>query len=164
MTRRRPPVVVDRQRATDYRCPSGAALGGWVEETLRAAGVDTARGAEVTIRYVEPRESRELNARFRGRDRPTNVLSFPASEAPGLPVSDEWPGPPYLGDLIICNRVVESEAAEQDKTRRAHHAHMVVHGILHLLGYDHLSDEEAEQMESIEIRVMRTLGYPDPYA
>ena len=165
MTTRHSAVVVDRQRATGHRCPSREALAGWVEQTLQAAGVVPASGAEVTVRYVESAESRELNARFRGKDRPTNVLSFPASEEPGLPLADEgWPGPPYLGDLVICNRVVESEAREQGKPVRAHHAHMLVHGILHLLGYDHLTDAEAEQMESIEIRVMRSLGYPDPYA
>lgn len=163
MTRRQPPVV-DRQRATDHRCPSAAVLTGWVGETLQATGVDTAAGAEVTIRYVEPTESRELNGQFRGKDRPTNVLSFPASEEGYPPVAEDWPGPPYLGDLVICNRVVESEAREQGKSVRAHHAHMVVHGILHLLGYDHLTDAEAERMEAIEIRVMRSLGYPDPYA
>jgi len=164
MTRRQLPIVVDRQRATDHRCPSRVALVGWVGETLHAAGIDTTTGVEVTIRYVEASESRELNAQFRGKDRSTNVLSFPASPEPGLPPADELSGPPYLGDLVICNRVVETEAREQEKTMRAHHAHMVVHGILHLLGYDHLTDEEAEQMESIEIRVMRSLGYPDPYA
>lgn len=119
---------------------------------------------EVTVRYVEPEESRSLNAQFRHKDRPTNVLSFPAAEDPDelitLPGSDR----PYLGDLVICPAIVEREAAEQGKSRRAHHAHMAVHGILHLLGYDHLTDEEAEQMESIEIRVLGSLGYPDPYA
>ena len=118
----------------------------------------------MTIRYVGAEESRSLNAQFRGKDRPTNVLSFPASEDPAqfevLPGSTQ----PYLGDLVICAAVVEREAAEQGKSRRAHHAHMVVHGILHLLGYDHLTPSEAEQMESIEIRALDSLGYPDPYA
>jgi len=116
------------------------------------------------VRYVEPAESRSLNAGFRHRDRPTNVLSFPASDDPAR--FEVLPGAelPYIGDLVICPTVVEAEAAEQGKSRRAHHAHMVVHGILHLLGYDHLTGDEAEQMESIEIRVLATLGYPDPYA
>lgn len=118
----------------------------------------------MTIRYVEAEESRSLNAQFRDKDRPTNVLSFPASENPAalevLPGSTQ----PYLGDLVICPAVVEREAAEQGKSRRAHHAHMVVHGILHLLGYDHLTPAEAEQMEAIEIRTLASLGYPDPYA
>lgn len=121
-------------------------------------------GGEVTIRYVESEESRSLNAQFRGKDRSTNVLSFPATDDPAHLVVLPGSELPYLGDLVICPDVVESEARKQGKTRRAHHAHMVVHGILHLLGYDHLTDEEAEQMESIETRVLASLGYPDPYA
>ncbi|WP_372592413.1 rRNA maturation RNase YbeY [Guyparkeria sp.] len=158
-------VLVDRQRATDRRCPSQATLEHWLAETLARAHQGPSSGAEVTVRYVEPEESRSLNAQFRHRDKPTNVLSFPVTEDPSSLVSvDEHSDLPYLGDLVICNRVVEAEAAEQGKSVRNHHAHMVVHGILHLLGYDHLSEKEAELMESTEIRVMRALGYPDPYA
>ncbi len=160
----RPHILVDRQRATARRCPSPASLADWIAATVRAASVDAPAGVEVTVRYVDPAESRALNARFRGKDRPTNVLSFPAGPEPGLPPDDDSSAPSYLGDLVICNGVVESEAGEQGKSGRAHHIHMVVHGILHLLGYDHLTDEEAERMESIEIGVMQTLGYPDPYA
>jgi len=158
------PVSVDRQRACASRCPSRRNLIGWVSRTLDALAPEGPDGGEVTIRYVAPDESRSLNAQFRQKDRPTNVLSFPAADDPSdlevLPGSEL----PYLGDLVICADVVESEAKEQGKTRREHHAHMVVHGILHLLGYDHLTDDEAEQMESIEIRVLASLGYPDPYA
>ncbi len=161
---RSPPVWVDRQRACTSRCPSRRTLIGWVSRTLGALVPDGPNGGEVTIRYVEPEESRSLNAQFRHKDRPTNVLSFPAADDPAdlavLPGSDH----PYLGDLVICADVVEREAKEQAKSRRTHHAHMVVHGILHLLGYDHLTEAEAEQMESIEIRVLASLGYPDPYA
>ncbi len=157
-------AIVDRQRATSRRCPSRASLADWIEACLGGAGVGAADGVEVTVRYVEPEESRDLNAQFRGKDRPTNVLSFPASVEPGLPQPVEPGLPAYLGDLVICPAVVEAEAAEQDKSRRAHHAHMVVHGILHLLGYDHLTDEEADRMESIEIRALASLGHPDPYA
>lgn len=117
----------------------------------------------MTIRYVESEESRSLNAQFRGKDRPTNVLSFPANEDPGDVMVLPGSTLPYLGDLVICPEVVEREAAEQGKSHRAHHAHMVVHGILHLLGYDHLTPGEAEQMESIEIHVLASLDYPNPY-
>ncbi|RRQ20265.1 rRNA maturation RNase YbeY [Guyparkeria sp. SCN-R1] len=155
---------MDRQRACQARCPSRETLARWVARTLDELGAQGPGAGEVTVRYVEPGESRQLNARFRHKDRPTNVLSFPAVDDPAhlmvLPGSEL----PYLGDLVICADVVESEAKEQGKTRREHHAHMVVHGILHLLGYDHLTDGEAEQMESIEIRVLASLGYPDPYA
>jgi len=158
------PVFVDRQRACAARCPTRRTLSGWVSRTLEALVPNGPNGGEVTIRYVEPEESRSLNAQFRGKDRPTNVLSFPATDDPAylevLPGSEF----PYLGDLVICAGVVESEALEQAKTRRAHHAQMTVHGILHLLGYDHLTEDEAGQMESIEVRVLTSLGYPDPYA
>ena len=156
-------VVIDRQRACEQRCPSRASLASWVSRTLSLLPAGPA-GGEVTVRYVEPEESRSLNAQFRQKDRPTNVLSFPASEDPDelsvLPGSTQ----PYLGDLLVCPQVVEREAVEQGKSRRAHHAHMIVHGILHLLGYDHLTPEEAEQMESIEIQALDSLGYPNPYA
>lgn len=156
-------AVVDRQRATTRRCPSVATLERWVAATLDAIPTEGARRGEVTIRYVEPEESRRLNAQFRQRDKPTNVLSFPAApEVVDLaPANSE--APPYLGDLVICTAVVEEEATAQGKSGRAHHAHMVVHGILHLLGYDHLTEAQADQMEAIEIRVMRILGYSDPY-
>ncbi|MFO7808759.1 rRNA maturation RNase YbeY [Guyparkeria sp.] len=160
---RSPPIWVDRQRACASRCPSRRTLSDWVALTLDSLMPDETFGGEVTIRYVDPEESRALNAQFRQKNRPTNVLSFPAADDPAhlevLPDSEL----PFLGDLVICPNVVESEAGEQGKTQREHHAHMVVHGILHLLGYDHLTDDEAEQMESIEIHVLALLGYPDPY-
>lgn len=158
------PVSIHRQRACRARCPSRVTLASWVARSLEDRGVQGPGAAEVTVRYVEPAESRELNARFRHQDRPTNVLSFPVTDRTGewltLPGSDR----PYLGDLVICPVIVEREAAEQGKSRRAHHAHMAVHGILHLLGYDHSTDETAACMESIEARVLASLGYPDPYA
>jgi len=101
-------------------------------------------------------ESRELNHTYRGKDKPTNVLSFPFEAPPGIEL-------PLLGDLIICRQVVEQEAQEQEKTLEAHWAHMVIHGSLHLLGYDHIEDDEAEEMESLETEIMLALGYPDPY-
>jgi probable rRNA maturation factor len=112
--------------------------------------------SEVTIRVVDEAESHELNMTYRGKDKSTNVLSFPFEAPPGLEL-------PLLGDLVICRQVVEKEAQEQQKELLAHWAHMVVHGSLHLLGYDHIVDEEAEEMESIEIEIMQSLGYPDPY-
>ncbi len=113
--------------------------------------------SEVTIRLVDEAESHELNLTYRGMDKPTNVLSFPFEAPPGI---DDLP---LLGDLIICRQVVEREAAEQQKLPEAHWAHMVVHGTLHLLGYDHIEDEEAEEMEGIETEIMLAMGYPDPY-
>ncbi|MGL4679992.1 MAG: rRNA maturation RNase YbeY, partial [Plesiomonas shigelloides] len=110
-----------------------------------------------TIRIVDEEESHHLNLTYRGKDKPTNVLSFPFEAPPGIEL-------PLLGDLIICRQVVEAEAVEQQKELSAHWAHMVVHGSLHLLGYDHIEDEEAEEMESLETEIMQEMGYPDPYA
>ncbi|MGX9740647.1 rRNA maturation RNase YbeY [Pseudocitrobacter corydidari] len=112
--------------------------------------------SEVTIRLVDTAESHELNLTYRGMDKPTNVLSFPFEAPPGMEM-------PLLGDLIICRQVVELEAKEQNVSLDSHWAHMVVHGSLHLLGYDHIEDEEAEEMEGIETEIMLALGYEDPY-
>ena len=112
--------------------------------------------AEVTVRIVDEAESNELNLTYRGKDKPTNVLSFPFEAPPGLEL-------PLLGDLVICRQVVEREAEEQGKPLMAHWAHMVVHGSLHLLGYDHIDDEEAEEMEQLERDIMQELGFADPY-
>ncbi|MDP2574828.1 rRNA maturation RNase YbeY [Vibrio penaeicida] len=112
--------------------------------------------AEVTIRIVDVEESQQLNHEYRGKDKPTNVLSFPFEVPPGIEMD-------LLGDLIICRQVVELEAKEQDKNATAHWAHMVVHGSLHLLGYDHIEDEEAEEMEALETEIMQSMGFEDPY-
>lgn len=112
--------------------------------------------SEVTIRLVDEAESHDLNLTYRGKDKSTNVLSFPFEAPPEIEL-------PLLGDLIICRQVVEKEAIEQEKALLAHWAHMVVHGSLHLLGYDHIDDDEAEEMELIETEIMHGLGYPDPY-
>jgi probable rRNA maturation factor len=111
---------------------------------------------ELTIRIVDEEESQELNNEYRGKDKPTNVLSFPFEAPAHVPI-------PLLGDLVVCKQVVEREAIEQDKTLTAHWAHMIVHGCLHLLGYDHIEDGEAEEMEGIERVVMNDLGFEDPY-
>ena len=112
---------------------------------------------ELTIRLTDEEESQALNSEYRGKDKPTNVLSFPFEMPPGIPLE-------LLGDLIICVGVVEQEAQEQAKTTEAHWAHMVIHGCLHLLGYDHIKDDEAEEMEALERDLLASLGYPDPYA
>ena len=112
--------------------------------------------AEVTVRIVDEEESHQLNHEYRGKDKPTNVLSFPFEAPPGIEID-------LLGDLIICRQVVEREAKEQGKPLMAHWAHMVVHGSLHLLGYDHIEDDEAEEMESLETEIMQGMGFEDPY-
>jgi len=126
----------------------------WAEAAL--AGRTSFAEPELTIRLTDEEESQELNSEYRGKDKPTNVLSFPFEAPPEVPIE-------LLGDLIICVAVVEREAQEQDKTSEAHWAHMVIHGCLHLLGYDHIKDDEAEEMEALERTILASLGYPDPY-
>ena len=128
----------------EFRCWAGAALGG------------RARGREISVLLVGPAASRALNARYRGRHRPTNVLSFPAP--PGA-VSASG----LLGDLVICPAVLRAEARAQHKSARAHWAHLVVHGVLHLAGYDHERKDDARRMERREVRVLRGLGVANPY-
>ena len=112
--------------------------------------------AELSIRIVDSMESAELNETYRHKPGPTNVLSFPFESPPGVEC-------PLLGDLIICAPVVAQEAKEQDKTLHAHWAHMVVHGTLHLTGYDHITEAEANIMETLERNILAQLDYPDPY-
>ena len=110
-------------------------------------------GGEITIRLVEPNEGQALNLEYRGKDYATNVLSFPYEVEPVT-----------IGDLVICPQVVAREAAEQNKPLEAHYAHLTVHGMLHLQGWDHEEDEaEAEEMENEEREILAALGYPDPY-
>ncbi|MBZ2168500.1 rRNA maturation RNase YbeY [Marinobacter sp. F4216] len=112
--------------------------------------------SEVTIRIVGEPESQALNLEYRGKDNPTNVLSFPFEAPAGITI-------PLAGDLIICAPVVEKEAREQHKELMAHWAHMVVHGMLHLQGYDHVIDEDAEVMEALEVQLLGQLGFGNPY-
>lgn len=147
-------VILDLQIACadSQGLPDEATFQRWLEGVLPQFQEE----AEVTIRLVDEAESNQLNLTYRGKDNPTNVLSFPFEAPPGIEL-------PLLGDLIICRQVVEQEAIEQQKTLEAHWAHMVVHGSLHLLGYDHIEDDEAEEMESLETEIMQDMGYPDPY-
>jgi len=132
--------------------PEQAALEQWVSAALEGQMAE----AELTIRLVENDESAALNKQYRDKQGPTNVLSFPF-EAPADVLL------PLLGDLIICAPLVAQEAQEQGKPVRAHWAHLVVHGILHLRGYDHIDDSDAREMEDLERKIMAYLGFDDPY-
>lgn len=134
--------------------PDRFSLQRWVNLTLD----NEIEQAEVCIRVVDEAESQALNLQYRQKDKPTNVLSFPSEIPEDIPQEI-----PYLGDLVICAQVVEREAAEQNKAVQSHWAHMVIHGLLHLLGYDHIKENEAEMMEAIEIDLMAELGYANPY-
>lgn len=146
---------VDLQIATQHvnHLPSEQQLTQWFELAVKPF----VKQAEITIRIVDKLESQTLNCDYRGKDKPTNVLSFPFEAPVGVELD-------LLGDLVICCQVVENEAEEQNKLLLAHWAHMVVHGSLHLLGYDHINDEDAEEMESLEISFMAELGFDNPYA
>lgn len=148
-------VVLDLQIAcaNSTGLPSNADFMRWLQAVLPKFQQES----EVTIRLVDEAESQHLNLTYRQKDKPTNVLSFPFDAPPEIDL-------PLLGDIVICRQIVESEATEHQIPADAHWAHMVVHGSLHLLGYDHIIDEEAEEMESLEATFMQTLGYPDPYA
>ena len=147
-------IFVDLQIATENieGLPTEEQIVQWATAVVQPEGDKV----EMTVRIVDEAESHELNLTYRGKDRPTNVLSFPFE----CPDEVELP---LLGDLVICRQVVEREAAEQEKPLMAHWAHMVVHGSLHLLGYDHIEDDEAEEMESLEAQIMQGLGFDDPY-
>ena len=136
--------------------PDAEQIRAWV----RAALQGRERPLEVVVRIVDEAEIQALNKRFRHRDKPTNVLSFPSA---AVGIVENGPEPTLLGDLVISAPVVRREAAEQGKTLDAHFAHMVVHGVLHLLGHDHLDDGEAAAMEAAERHILQGLGYGDPY-
>lgn len=117
----------------------------------------------MVVRVVDEQESRELNNRYRGKDKATNVLAFPAASAndlPDVPVTDVA----EFGDLVLCGSVIAREAAEQGKSESAHWGHMLVHGTLHLLGYDHGTTRQAERMERLETSILASRGFADPYA
>ena len=147
-------IFVDLQIATENLegLPTEDQIVQWATAAVQPEGDEV----EMTVRIVDEAESHELNLTYRGKDRPTNVLSFPFE----CPDEVELP---LLGDLVICRQVVEREAVEQEKPLMAHWANMVVHGRLHLLGYDHIEDDEAEEMESLETQIMQGLGFGDPY-
>ncbi|SKB43378.1 rRNA maturation RNase YbeY [Luteibacter sp. 22Crub2.1] len=134
--------------------PAPASFRRWVEAALK--GARRRKGTELSIRIVDAEEGQSLNLQYRGKDYATNVLSFPVELPPGVDL-------PLIGDLVICAPVVTREAAEQGKKAADHWAHLTVHGTLHLLGYDHIDDAEAETMEALETRVLAGLGIADPY-
>ena len=147
-------AIIDLQMASEHSsCPSPSQLKNWVELALQDKNKDA---LELTIRIVDKEESQSLNKQYRDKDKPTNVLSFPFEAPPEIDLN-------LLGDMVICAPIVSEEANEQSKTEISHWAHMVVHGTLHLQGYDHIEDDEAEAMEALEIEILTTLGFQNPY-
>ncbi|MCK7458240.1 rRNA maturation RNase YbeY [Idiomarina aminovorans] len=149
-------LILDYQLADGIaNAPDEEAIHTWVVTTLDYLQQHK-KAVELTVRIVAKEEAQQLNSQFRNRDYATNVLSFPFNSPVELPVT-------LLGDLVICQTVVEDEAKEQQKSAIDHWTHMVIHGTLHLLGYDHIEDNEANKMEQIERNVLARLQITDPY-
>jgi probable rRNA maturation factor len=145
-------IELEIQNVTSFRpVPGDEQFRLWVEAALQGA-----TEAVLTLRLVDDGESRKLNERYRGKNRPTNVLSFPAD----LP---EELGIPLLGDIVICAPLVGAEAEAQQKPVQSHWAHLTIHGVLHLLGYDHQEKKAAEEMEALEADLLHSLGIRNPY-
>ncbi|HEY5641344.1 MAG TPA: rRNA maturation RNase YbeY [Woeseiaceae bacterium] len=153
-------LVIDVDVARDAASvPPVTDIESWVARAVAGAGRALAAGTEVSVRIVGEEESRLLNREYRGKDRATNVLSFPAGPVEGLPAGE----PRVLGDLVVCAAVVDGEACAAGRPAAEHWAHIVVHGMLHLLGFDHETDSDAEVMEALETRILTGHGIPDPY-
>ncbi len=147
--------------AVSYACPrKGVPAAPSFRRWVGVALAGRIREADLAIRIVGEDEGRALNRHYRGKDYATNVLSFPAERPPGLPKNAKFP---LLGDLVLCAPVVASEAAAQGKPLAAHYAHLTVHGCLHLLGWDHDDDADAQAMEQLEREILAGLGIDDPY-
>lgn len=142
----------DIQFEVEGNLPSESDFQRWVEAALSEFRDE----GEICIRVVSSEESQELNHTYRDKDKPTNVLSFPFDVPEDIPIQ-------LLGDLIICAEVVATEASDQNKALFDHWAHMVVHGCLHLIGFDHIKDYEAEEMENLERQILASLDIADPY-
>ena len=148
------PATLDYQLACENQPVPSALV---VQEWLNTLFVQQQLASgEVTVRIVESSEGQALNQAYRQKDTATNVLSFPFEAPEGMTMD-------FLGDIVICAEVVNREASAQHKTRDAHWAHMIVHGVLHLLGFDHINEVDAEQMEALEVEILNKLGIDDPY-
>ena len=157
----RPSLAVDVQVACDNPdIPTAQQIEFWVGRAVEGSGQRVLDGAEVLVRLVDKDEMQTLNRDYRGRDKVTNVLSFPAGAIAGLPAE----AVSSLGDIVVCAAVVDDEAAQRDNGASDHWAHILVHGTLHLLGFDHDGDAEAAEMEGLETSILTANGVADPYA
>ncbi len=147
------PAIVTVENHSTESAPSEDDIRRWISAALTNHRPEST----IDVRLVDAAESAELNRHYRGKNGPTNVLAF-AAELPA------WLESPLLGDIVVCSPLVIAEARQQGKHVQAHWAHLLVHGTLHLLGYDHKTDKGASQMESLETRVLTALNFPPPYA
>ncbi|NBV75216.1 MAG: rRNA maturation RNase YbeY [Methylococcaceae bacterium] len=144
---------LDIQLATEFaEIPTAAMMQLWVDAVLK----DSEQDSEIVVRLVDESESAELNLQYRHKSGPTNVLSFPFEAPEGFEMD-------LLGDLVICAPLIAQEAQQQNKALFDHWAHILIHGVLHLIGYDHLQDNEAEEMEALEIKILSALNIDNPY-
>ncbi len=156
----RSPLRVDVQIAVEDSCvPSEDDIRLWVKRAVEASGRAFSNPTELSVRVVDTAEMQGLNRDYRQQDKVTNVLSFPAGAIEGLPGHETE----VLGDIVVCSAVVAGEAAQQGKAVANHWAHMLVHGTLHLLGFDHVTDREATDMERVETGILTRFGIADPY-
>lgn len=152
-------VRVDIDRASNAKSPDTSDIRRWIQAAWKGANQlihPAVRRIEISVRIVDEPEMQLLNQTWRGKNKTTNVLSFPSDNPPVSKLN-------HLGDIVVCAPVIESEAQEQGKSLDAHWAHMCIHGTLHLLGHDHIEDEEASVMENLETGVLATLDFPNPY-
>ncbi len=159
MSRDSKPAVDVQIACTNNDVPPPADIEAWVGRALRGSGREFARQADLSVRVVDTGEIRDLNRDYRQQDKPTNVLSFPGGPVAGLPAEEAT----VIGDVVVCADIVSQEAAEQGKPVAEHWAHMLVHGTLHLLGYDHGNAAEAAEMEGLETKILGLYGLSDPY-
>jgi len=170
-------IELDVQNPYEYKSiPTTDELSAWVEAAIQGYHLDSdlGRGSDhtlsIVIRFVNEEEGKILNQAYRHKKHATNVLSFPFEEPEfttniaGLNKAiSEHLQQQHLGDIVLCKQLVQKEAAEQNKTLKQHWAHLIVHGVLHLQGYDHLNDEDASLMESLEVKILKKLGFENPY-
>lgn len=152
-------VKVDiSNNSAGYWVPDRRHCRGWIEHTLRAASRD--QPVTVSLCFVDAGESEQLNRRFRDRRHPANVLSFPSK----MPAAQrEQLDSEPIGDIVVCTELAQREAQSQGKPLDHHWAHLIIHGCLHLLGFDHVREDDADQMEKIEVDILQNLGIPNPY-
>ena len=153
-------IILDLQNVVDSKqIPDLSKMKKWVSKTLENLNANFNQ-PEITIRVVSLAESQELNHQYRDKNQPTNVLSFPFEVPEMIPVEDFAE---FLGDLVVCEDIIVQEAKEQKKSLESHWAHMIIHGLLHLVGFDHITAKDAEEMEGIEVKVLAELGFANPY-
>ncbi len=156
-------ISVDLQIACQVEsAPREAEVRSWLEHAYQAGNPNASRHGDVSVRIVDENESRQLNNQYRYQDKATNVLAFPAGSPDEFGVFPEDEAQP-LGDLVICGPLVEQEAEDQGKSPASHWGHLLVHGMLHLLGYDHQTSSQAEEMETMEKKILAERGFEDPY-